>query len=86
MVNFRVGCPELSGVSMAGCRQPFAWILLILGLILAPFAVTAVWLKNTIFTPDRFVETRAPLSANPAIVESVSTDITQELFQGVNVE
>jgi hypothetical protein len=71
---------------MEGCRQPFAWILLILGLVLAPFAVTAVWLRNTIFITDRFVETLAPLSTNPAIVDSVSTDITEELFQEVNVE
>ena len=53
--------------------------------VLAPLALSAVWLRNEVFDTNAYVRTVAPLSANPAIDAAVATELTTQLFNHVDV-
>jgi hypothetical protein len=67
-------------------RSQLANILLILGLILFPFAVVSIWLRSTILNTDTYVKTVAPLSKNEAVSQALADYISTQLFQKVNIE
>jgi hypothetical protein len=67
-------------------RSVIAVVLLFLGCTLAPVSLVAVWTHNQISDTDRFVETVAPLAADPSVQEALTTRITTTVFQYVDVE
>lgn len=67
-------------------KNTLAWILLIIGLIITPFAVIALWLRLTLLDTNQFVKTLSPLSSNPIIVASISKNISDNFFQNIDVE
>ena len=46
----------------------------------------ASWVKNTVLDTDTFVATTQPLIAQPAVQETLQRDISNALFEKVNVE
>ena len=60
--------------------------LFVLGALLVPVAGVTVWSRNTILDTDRYVETVAPLSSEPQVIDSVATRITDAIFERVDVE
>src|SRR4051794_24083391 len=54
-------------------RAPTAAVLIVIGCILAPLAVTAVWANRQVSDTDRYVETVAPLAKDPAVQAAVAT-------------
>lgn len=67
-------------------KNSLAWILLIVGLIITPFAVISLWLRFTLLDTNQFVKTLSPLSTDPVIVASVSKNISDNFFQNINAE
>lgn len=67
-------------------KNTLAWILLIIGLIITPFAVIALWLRITLLNTNQFVKTLSPLSSDPVIMASFSQNIAQNFFQNIDVE
>jgi hypothetical protein len=67
-------------------KRIVAAVLIVVSCFLAPLAVTAIWVRNQVLDTDRYVETVAPLASNPAIVAAAAANITETLFQRVNVE
>ncbi len=67
-------------------RQVTSMLLVVLASLLAPLALTAIWLNIQIRDTDRYVETVAPLSRDDTVAEAVSQRLTYELFQSVDVE
>jgi len=67
-------------------RWSLAILLIVLGSVLAPLAVTAVWLKSEVTDTDRYVATVAPLARDPALQRAVTDRITIEVFNRVDVE
>lgn len=67
-------------------RTPVAWVLLILGVVLTPLTVTAVWVRNELLDTDRYVETMAPLARDPRIQTAIATRITNEIFADQRVK
>ena len=63
-----------------------AVILLVVGLVIVPFALSAVWVNQQVVNTDAYVNTVAPLSQNPVIQNSVANFATTELFKLVNVK
>ncbi|HJV15369.1 MAG TPA: hypothetical protein VJ625_15875 [Propionibacteriaceae bacterium] len=66
-------------------RSVVASLLIIIGCILAPLSVVAVWTKNLVTDTDRYVETVAPLARDPAIQSAVADKITAEIFARLDV-
>ncbi len=56
-----------------------ATILIVLGCLLAPVSVLAVWAASEVSNTGRFVATMEPLVHNPAIQNALTDKITAEI-------
>ncbi|HEY6686600.1 MAG TPA: hypothetical protein VI094_10395 [Propionibacteriaceae bacterium] len=66
-------------------RSVVATLLIVIGCILAPLSVVAVWAKNQVTDTDRYVATVSPLASDPAIQNAVADKITAEIFVRLDV-
>ena len=66
-------------------RSIVATLLIVIGCILAPISVVAVWTKNLVTDTDRYVATVAPLASDPAIQSAIADRITTEIFTKLDV-
>ena len=66
-------------------RSIVATLLIVIGCIMAPLSVVAVWTKNLVTDTDRYVTTVAPLARDPAIQNAVANKITTEIFSRLDV-
>jgi hypothetical protein len=66
-------------------RSVVATLLIVIGCILAPISVVAVWTKNLVTDTDRYVATVAPLASDPAIQSAIADKITAEIFMHLDV-
>ena len=66
-------------------RSVVATLLIVIGCILAPLSVVAVWAKNQVTDTDRYVATVTPLASDPAIQNAVADKITAEIFVRLDV-
>jgi hypothetical protein len=66
-------------------RSVVATLLIVIGCILAPISVVAVWTKNLVTDTDRYVTTVAPLARDPAIQSAVADKVTAEIFARLDV-
>ena len=66
-------------------RSVVATLLIVIGCILAPISVVAVWTKNLVTDTDRYVATVAPLASDPAIQSAIADKITAEIFTHLDV-
>jgi hypothetical protein len=66
-------------------RSLVATLLIVVGCILAPLSVVAVWTKNLVTDTDRYVTTVAPLARDPAIQSAVADKVTAEIFARLDV-
>ena len=67
-------------------RSVVATLLIVIGCILAPLSVAAVWAKNLVTDTDRYVATVTPLASDPAIQNAVANKITTEIFARLDVQ
>ena len=61
-------------------------VLLVLGLLLVPVSVLAVWTHNQLADTDRFVATVGPVLQDPAVQTVVADRVTAEIFAQVDVQ
>jgi hypothetical protein len=61
-------------------------VLIVLGCVLAPLSVTSVWASTVISDTDQYVETVAPLAEDPALQRAVADEVTETVFEYVDVE
>ena len=67
-------------------RRVIAALLIIVASLLAPFAVGALWAERTITETDTFVETLAPLADDPAVQQTVATEVSTALIDGIDAQ
>lgn len=65
-------------------RRATTALLIFLGCLLGSLSVAIVWLHEIVADTGRYVETVAPLSADPAIKDAVATQATNELLRHVD--
>src|SRR5690242_14447420 len=65
-------------------RSAGAWLLLVLGCGLAVLALVAVWLRTTLLDTDRYVQTVAPIAAQPAVQNAVADKLETAIFARVD--
>src|ERR1022692_2290472 len=68
-----------------GWRTLVATILIVIGCLLAPVSVLAVWAANEVGNTGRYVATMEPLVHNPAIQNALTGKITTEITNRLNV-
>jgi len=67
-------------------RRIAATLLILVSCLLAPLSVVAVWARSEVTDTDRYVDTVAPLAKNPAVQQAVTTNLTNLVFQYVDVQ
>ena len=67
-------------------RRIIAALLIIVASLLAPFAVGALWADRTITETDTFVETLAPLADDPAVQQTVATEVSTALIDAIDAK
>lgn len=68
-----------------GWRAPVAIILIVVGCLLAPVSVLAVWTANQVSSTSRYVATVEPLIHDPAVQKALTDKITTEITTNLNV-
>ena len=69
-----------------GWRAPVSVVLIVIGCILAPLSVVAVWTANQVSSTDRYVANVAPLIHEPSIQRAMTEDITRQITTRLNVK
>jgi hypothetical protein len=69
-----------------GWRAPLATVLIVIGCLLAPLSVFAVWTANQVSNTDRYVANVAPLIHEPSIQRAMTDDITRQITTRLNVK
>jgi hypothetical protein len=67
-------------------RSVIAAVLLVLGCVLAPVALVAVWTRSEVSDTDHFVATVEPLIHDPAVQQAVTNRVTTTIFEHVDVQ
>ena len=80
------GPPVEKPPSRGRWRSVVAIVLIVLGCILAPVALVAVWTNRTISDTDRFVETVSPLVQDPAVQNRIADRVTTAVMDNIDVE
>ena len=69
-----------------GWRGPVATLLIVLGCILAPVSVIAVWTANQVSDTNRYVQNVAPLIHEPAVQSALTDKITTQINAHIHVQ
>ena len=69
-----------------GWRGPVATLLIVLGCVLAPLSVLAVWTANQVSDTNRYVQNVAPLIHEPAVQSALTDKITNEINARIHVQ
>ena len=67
-------------------RTPVAVLLIVVGCVLAPLSVVAVWTANQVSDTSRYVANVEPLIKDPAIQNALTDKITTEIVTRINVK
>jgi hypothetical protein len=66
-------------------RTPVATVLIVLGCLLAPVSVVAVWSANQVSDTNRYIENIEPLIHNPAVQGALTDKVTVAITSHLNV-
>ena len=69
-----------------GWRAPVSVVLIVIGCILAPLSVVAVWTANQVSNTDRYVANIEPLIHDPSVQRALTDKITTEIDTRLNVK
>jgi hypothetical protein len=65
-------------------RRGSVVLLLVLGCGLAALSVVAIWLRVTLLDTDRYVDTVAPIAAQPAVQDAVADKLENAIYSRVD--
>ena len=67
-------------------RRIVGAILLVIGCVLVPLSLSAVWVRNTLLDTDNYVATVGPLASDPHIQQAVANRVTDALVDDATVQ
>ena len=67
-------------------RRWTAGALIVISCALVPISVLAIWVRNQVLNTDRYVANVKPLATNPSVIATASTNVTNALFERVDVQ
>src|SRR5262245_38149560 len=67
-------------------RRIVGTILLVIGCVLVPLSLSAVWVRNTLLDTDNYVATVGPLASDPHIQQAVANRVTDALVNDATVQ
>ncbi|MFD8804090.1 hypothetical protein [Streptomyces sp. NPDC059597] len=66
-------------------RAVVAFVLIVLGCLLAPLGIVAAWTADLADDTDRYVATVAPLARDPAVQDAVANRVTDALMDRLDI-
>ena len=78
--------PEATRVGRQRWRTIVAVFLIVVGCVLAPLSVAAIWTRNQVTNTDRYVATVTPLASDPAIQQAITDQITAQVFTYIDIQ
>jgi hypothetical protein len=69
----------------AGWRAPVSAVLIVIGCILAPISVVAVWTANQVSDTNRYIENIEPLIHDPAVQGALTDKVTVAITSHLNI-
>ena len=78
--------PEKPVRRRRGWRTPVAALLIVVGCVLAPLSVVAVWTANQVSDTSRYVANVEPLIKDPAIQNALTDKLTNEIVTQIDVK
>ena len=69
-----------------GWRGPVATVLIVVGCVLAPISVVAVWSANQVSNTTRYVENVSPLITEPAVRNALTDKISKAVSDQIDVQ
>jgi hypothetical protein len=66
-------------------RTPVATVLIVIGCLLAPISVLAVWGANEVSNTNRYIENIEPLIHEPSVQNALTDKITNEITSHLNI-
>jgi hypothetical protein len=90
VATLRAQARQPAGPAARAARQRWrtivAILLIVVGCVLAPLSVVAVWTRNQVTNTDRYVATVSPLARDPAIQAAIADQITAQVFTYIDVK
>ncbi|HUY49705.1 MAG TPA: hypothetical protein VMV92_28985 [Streptosporangiaceae bacterium] len=86
VAQLRTRPPAPSRRRKIGWRAPVATVLIVLGCLLAPISVLAVWTANQVSDTSRYVQNVAPLIHEPAVQSALTDKISNEINAQIHVQ
>jgi uncharacterized membrane protein SirB2 len=80
------GPPPSGRRTHLGWRGPVATVLIVVGCLLAPLSVFAVWTANQVSSTDRYVANVEPLIHDPSVQRALTDKISAEIDARLNVK
>lgn len=78
------GPPGTSG-GRSSTRAFASALLIVLACLLAPLSVLSVWASTVVSDTDRYVETVAPIAADPGVQTAIADEVTAAIMENLNV-
>jgi hypothetical protein len=75
-----------TGAHISGWRRSVATILVIVASLLAFLAIFAIWLNRQALNTDNWTQTSSELLEQPVVRNQLAARLTDQLFEGVDVE
>ena len=66
-------------------RRIVGALLVVVGCLLVPISLSAVWVRNTLLNTDHYVSTVGPLASNADIQQALAADLSNGIFTRVDV-
>jgi hypothetical protein len=77
--------PAGPGPGRGRWRAVVAGLLIVVGCLLAPLSVVAVWTRNQVTDTDRYLATVAPLARDPAVQQAIADQVTTQVLAYLDV-
>src|ERR671912_1132141 len=82
----KAGRPTAAGGGRQRWRTIVATLLIVVGCVLAPLSVAAIWTRKQGTNTDRYIATVTPLASDPAIQNAIADQITAQVFSYIDVQ
>ena len=92
MVTTGEDSPSVSDTDKTGGPKAPRWrrivgaVLVVVGCLLVPLSLSAVWVRNTLLDTDNYVSTVGPLASDSSVQHAIANRVTDALFSNVDVE
>lgn len=81
----QAGGGQSRGAGHSSTRAFASALLIVIACLLAPLSVLSVWASTVVSDTDQYVETVAPIAADPGVQTAIADEVTAAIMENLNV-